>query len=307
VSSPWCGSLLLRWGRYGTVAPAETMRRLARAALPLLDFAVRSSHVVRSAAATRGGVGEVGLGLAGAEAGESGALSGVELAAVLHELEGAEPRAEGGEEAARADCGELSGIADEDRLTAGLVDQAQERGEHPRLRHPRFVDDRDGAPREAAVPASVEQEPMHGRAANAGGGGELVGRVAARCRPEHGDAPVGVHSGEDAESGRLAGAGDADDAHDPVGSEARRLDESQLLVRQGGGGVDGDLRRVSALAAERELERLPLDPGDVTGTFASARKSWLLRVGRWRIAPERTRSSRELRYDQVRHASLGVL
>lgn len=51
----------------------------------------------------RGGVGEVWLGIAGAQVRQGRALARIELPAVLRKLDGAEPSAEWGEEAARAD------------------------------------------------------------------------------------------------------------------------------------------------------------------------------------------------------------
>ena len=71
---------------------------------------------------------------------------------------------------------------------------------------------------------------MEGGASDAGDGGELVGGAAARRRPDHREPGRLVGLVEDAEGGGLAGAGDADDADDPVGSQGGLADERPLLA-----------------------------------------------------------------------------
>ena len=147
-------------------------------------------------AAAAGGVGEVGLGVAVAEVLECVAFERVVLAAVLGEVDRAEPVAEGGEEAAGADGGQLLRVADQDRLPLGLLDEVEQRRQHARLGHAGLVDDQHAAVRQAALGLGVEQEPVHGAGGDAGACGELVGGAAARRRAEHRHAALAVAVGE---------------------------------------------------------------------------------------------------------------
>ena len=173
-----------------------------------------------------------GSGSPVAQVRERVALRRVVLAAVLRKADRAEAVAEGGEEAAGADGRELAGVADQDRLPAGLLDQLEQRREDARLRHAGLVDDQHAAARQTALALGVEEEPVHGRAADAGRGCELVGGAAARRGAEDGDAGLAVGRAEHAKCGRLSGAGDADDADDSVAAHARLAHERPLLGRQ---------------------------------------------------------------------------
>jgi hypothetical protein len=178
--------------------------------------------------------------------------------------------AEGVEEAAGADGRELCGVADEDRLPAGFLDEAQDGSEDARLRHARLVDDEHRAVGEASLVARVEVEPVQRSTADPGGTGELVGGTAARRRSEDGNAGILEDAGEELEGGCLAGAGDSDGAEDPVGAEAAFADERALL----GGEAKGSLvcflpwegaGRAGVSAGERQLEGLALDVKELAG------------------------------------------
>ena len=120
--------------------------------------------VVEVEAAVFGGVGEVGLGVAGAEAGERLPFGGFVLAAVLAQLERVELVAEGGVEAAGVDRRELGRVADEDRLPLRRLDELEQRGEDACAGHSGFVDDEYAPVRESAVAGGVEEEPVQGAA-----------------------------------------------------------------------------------------------------------------------------------------------
>ncbi len=131
--------------------------------------------VVDVEAAAPGGVGEVGLGVAAAQLASASPFERVALAAVLGELDRAEPFAEGGEEPAGADRRQLLRVADQERLPLRPLDELEQRREHPRLGHAGLVDDEHAAARETALALGVEQQPVQGAAGDAGAGGELVG------------------------------------------------------------------------------------------------------------------------------------
>ena len=210
-------------------------------------------------------VGEVGLWIAGPQVGERGPLGGVVLAAVLGQAERAEPIAEPGVESARADGGELTGVTDEDRLPACLVDHAKQRREGARVTHAGLVDDQDAMTGEATVSGGVEKKAVEGGASDAGDTGELVGGAATRRRPDHRDPSRLVRLVEHAEGGGLSRTGDAGDADDPVGSQGGLADERALLAGQVGSRerlTENRLvhaRRIRAAAGESKLERRALE------------------------------------------------
>ena len=218
-----------------------------------------------------GGVGEVGLGVAAAETGERLPLGELVLAAVLGQLDRAELLAEGRVEAAGADRGQLARVTDEDRFPLGTLDLS-----------------RSGAStRVSAIPASstTSTQPC-GRPPSRSASSrsrcrvqlgipvavcELVGGPAARRRAHHLHAACAIDLVERLESGRLAGAGDADDADDPIAAERRLPHQPLLLARQPaveerpehGPPVRG--RCADVAARGRERERFPFDLEQLPG------------------------------------------
>lgn len=141
------------------------------------------------------------------------------LAAVLAQHQGAELLAEGRVEAAGADRRQLAGIADEDRLPAGCVDQLEQRREHARFCQARLVDDQDTAVGEPAVAVSLQEQPVQRAAWDAGGEHELVGGAAARRPTDDRNARLAVDVSERTQGRRLTRARDSDDAHDAVAAQ----------------------------------------------------------------------------------------
>jgi hypothetical protein len=128
-----------------------------------------------------GGVGEVRLRVASAQPGERPTFGEFPLAAVLGELERSQLLAEGLVEAAGADRGELTWIANQDRLSVCLFDEPQERREDARLSHPCLVNDQDAAVRQAVRAGRVDEQPMERAARDAGRGRHLkTGKI--RCQ-----------------------------------------------------------------------------------------------------------------------------
>ena len=218
-------------------------------------------------ASLTGGVAEVALGVAGAESGQGLALGRLALAVVLLELHGAEAIAERAVEAPGPDGRELSRVADQQGLALGLLDQPQHRREHAGLGHAGLVDDEHAAGREAARVAGIGQQGVEGLRRDVGRALELVCRAAARCGAEHGDVRTRERVAEDLQRGRLARAGGADRADDPVGRQRRLLHEHSLLVGErdqglaegrGQGVAVGD-RGACAASVEGDPERLALE------------------------------------------------
>ena len=188
------------------------------------------------------GVGEVVAADAGADASERFAFELVSLAPVLAEDDGAFALDDAGEEAAGADGRELLRIADQDRLPLRLLDQLEHRREHARLRHRGLVDDEHGRVRQAALAAGVLEQPVERRGGDAGLVLELLGGDAGRCRAEDVDAHVGEDLRDGVRGGRLARAGQPDDAHDAVLAR-RDLADHPLLLR----GEDDPVRPLDLL------------------------------------------------------------
>ena len=119
------------------------------------------------------GEGEVVAAEAVADRFERAPLVAVALAAVLAQLDRAVTFDDAGEEAAGADGGQLSGVADQDDLRLRLLDAFEQRGEDAGLGHSGLVDDD-----EAALGERLLEEPVEGRRGNAGLVLQLLGRDA---------------------------------------------------------------------------------------------------------------------------------
>ena len=176
------------------------------------------------------GVGEVVAADAGADARERVAFELVVLAAVLGQHDGALALDDAGEEPARADGGELVRVADQDRLPVRLLDEVEHGREDARLGHAGLVDDehasRRGRPPPARASSSRRWRVVGG---DAGLVLELLGRDARRRGAEDRDARLREDLGDGVGGGRLAGAGEADDADDAA--RARRdLAHHRLLL-----------------------------------------------------------------------------
>jgi hypothetical protein len=215
--------------------------------------------------AALGGVGEVGLGVAAAQAGERLPFRELVLAAVLGQLERAELLGQGWVEAAGADGRELGGVADQDRLSLRALDELEDRCEHACFGHARLVDDEHAAVWQAFGSVGVEQEPVQGAARDPGRDLELVGGAAARRCADYRHVALGVDLVERVQGGGLAGAGDTGDADDAVTAERGPMHEPLLLARQlavkerpqhsspvGGG-------RADITAVDPKLERVAFD------------------------------------------------
>jgi hypothetical protein len=107
------------------------------------------------------------------------------LAAVLDQALGSEEIAEGRVEPARADGRQLGRVSDQDRLAAGLVDQGEDRRQHPGLGHPGLVDHQDASSGKAARAPGLEDKGVQGRRRDPGRPRQLVGRPSARRGAEH--------------------------------------------------------------------------------------------------------------------------
>ena len=121
--------------------------------------------------------------------------------------------------------------------------------------------------RQAAIAVGVEEEPVEGATGDAGGGLELVGGAAARCRPEHRGVDAAIGVGERAQRERLPRAGDPDHADDPIRPAGGLVHQHALLAGEGVAGQHQRLRQRPTLrrrhrgvaAGECELDRVPLD------------------------------------------------
>ena len=134
---------------------------------------------------------------------------------------------------AGADGGELVRVADQDRLAAGLLDELEHGREDARLGHAGLVDDEHGAGREASVGARLVEQPVERRRRDAGLVLELLGRDARRRGAEHRDARLREDLRDGVGGGRLAGAGEADDADDAARARRDLAHHRLLLVREG--------------------------------------------------------------------------
>ena len=179
------------------------------------------------------GVGEVVAADSGPDASERVALELVVLAAVLGQHDGAVALDDAGEEAARADRGELVRVADQDRLAARLLDELEHGREDARLGHAGLVDDEHRAGRQAAAGARLVEQPVERRRGDAGLVLELLGGNAGRRRAEHRDAGLREHLRDGVGGGRLAGAGEPDDADDAARARRDLAHHRLLLVREG--------------------------------------------------------------------------
>lgn len=243
----------------------------------------RGRVVLEVQPSSRRGVGEVRLWVAGAEVCERVTFHRVVLPVILRQADCAETVAEGGEEAAGTDGRKLAGVADQDRLRPGVVDQAEKRREDARLRHACFVDDQDAALRETALALGIEEEPVHCGAADARCGCELVGGAAAGRNAEDWDACRAVGRVEDAECGCLSGARHANSADDAVAGHASHAHQSSLLVRESCTFFDesaprSGVRRTDVASDQRDLECLALDLEQLAGREARRPSRRVLRL-----------------------------
>jgi hypothetical protein len=214
---------------------------------------------------------EVRLGITAAETRQRLPLGELVLAAVLGQLDRTELLAERRVEAAGADRWQLERVTDKDRFPLGTLDLTEQGCEHARLGHPGLIDDQHTPGRQATVAGSVEQELVQGAARDPGRRLELVGGSAARRRTDHVHAACAVDLVERSQSGRLAGAGDADHTDDAVAAERRLANQPLLLTREvaakeaseHGSAVRG--RRADIAARTREGERLPFDLEQLPG------------------------------------------
>ena len=175
------------------------------------------------------GVSEVVAADACADTSESVPFELVALAAVLAEDDGAFALDDPGEEAAGADGRQLVRIADQDRLPLRLLDELEHGREHASLRHAGLVDDEHGPMRQSSLAAGMLEQSVQSRGGNAGLVLELLGGDAGRRRAENFDARVGEDLGDGMRGGRLARAGEPDDADDAAPAR-RDLAHHRLLL-----------------------------------------------------------------------------
>jgi hypothetical protein len=158
-------------------------------------------------------------------------------------------------------------IADQDRPSLCFFNELKNGREDARLGHPRLVDEEHAAARQAAFAVRVEEQAMERRASDARHGLELVGGAAARSGAEHRRFALAVGLGQDAQRGRLAGAGGAGDAEDTSWSPGSLVGEHPLVARELASRLHQQTREdhpvrarsVDVPARERKLERAPLD------------------------------------------------
>ena len=114
-----------------------------------------------------------------------------------------------------------------------LLDELEHGREDARLGHAGLVDDEHAAARQAAAAARVVEQPVEGRRGDAGLVLELLGRDARRRGAEHRDARLREDLRDGVGGGRLAGAGEADDADDAARARRDLAHHRLLLVREG--------------------------------------------------------------------------
>jgi hypothetical protein len=131
----------------------------------------------------------------------------------------------------------------------------------------------------------VKPESVEGAAREACGGLKLVGGPPARGGAEHGGVDAAVRVDECAQGERLPGAGDPDDADNPVRPTGGLMDEHPLLARQlvacrherFGERPPFRRRHRDVEAGEGELDRFPLDRQQFAGREACRLPGRLLR------------------------------
>ena len=242
---------------------------LARRAPPVGEQSLFRLHrVIGDEQATlASGVSEVFLCVTGAQPGQRVALGRLVLAAVLGEAHRAELITEGRVEPTRADGGELSRVPDQDRLAAGLLHEAKDRSEHPRLGHPCLVDHQHAPARQATRATGLAQQGVEGSRRDLGCLAKLIRGPSTRRRSDHRDPRAFKRVAERTQRGRLARPGDPDHADDPIGGEPRRGDERALLLGESNGSIgerrhhvrDAGARSTRLATPQSELERLALD------------------------------------------------
>src|SRR6266511_1579147 len=229
--------------------------------------------------ATGGGlVGEVVAAVAVAEEGERLSLWFASLSVVVAEFDRAVAVDERGEEAAGSDGGELGRVADQDGFALGAFELEEQPGEAAGVGHPRFVDDEQTARRQPASLSGFVEQAVQGAALDAGLGGEVGGGDSGGSGPDRGVPFVLVGVGERGQRARLAGAGVADHADDPVptgggAAQQRRLLRRELAAAFTQNACDRrgrDAWRVGVAAVFGELERDPL----VTQQLGSGVHGW---------------------------------
>ena len=192
------------------------------------------------------GVGEVVAADAGADARERVAFELVALAAVLGQHDGAVALDDAGEEPARADGGELVRVADQDRLPVRLLDEVEHGREDARLGHAGLVDDehasRAAGRRRVRASSSRRWSVVGGMPVSSWSFSAATPDGAA---PMHRDARLREDLGDGVGGGRLAGAGESDDADDAA--RARRDLAHHRLLLGGEGDPVGALDLVEAL------------------------------------------------------------
>ena len=180
------------------------------------------------------GVGEVVATDAGTNACECVLLEWVVLAAVLAEDDGAFALDDAGEQAASTYRGELVGIADQDRLPFRLLDELEQRGERSRLGHRGLIDNQHTTEWEAALIAGQFEQSVQRGGRDAGLVLELLSGYPGRRRTQHRDSCSREGGPDGVGGGRLAGAGQSDDADDAAAAGRDFLDHPLLLRGEDG-------------------------------------------------------------------------